>query len=271
MITVKTDSNQPLYIALADAIEEDILSNDYTIGDRYYSETELCSQTGLSRSTVRSAIQLLTNTGLLSKRRGSGTYVRRIGSKGDARRFEQQGNTTKQNIAHVFTSSTQRARDLGATPASLVLDWQIITPNADYAKFFSPLNLEDSHLIEVTRLRTVDGIPTTLERIYLPLCYSSLTRQDLSDSLYAALSQKFGVTPQAGQRSIGIAHADNREAFFLEVEPDTALLLVIDKVLDDAGAPLHISVQLSRSDRQTYIFELPFAPEAAPKIEKNQS
>lgn len=63
------------YIEIVDWIKKKIENGELTIGNRIYSENELVAIFGVSRQTVRHAISILCNEGLLERRRGSGTYI----------------------------------------------------------------------------------------------------------------------------------------------------------------------------------------------------
>ena len=60
---------------IAEMIELKIKNNEYQVGDRLPTEPNLVEMFGVSRNTVREAIQSLTNSGLLETRQGDGTYV----------------------------------------------------------------------------------------------------------------------------------------------------------------------------------------------------
>ena len=60
---------------IAEALAEAVFSGDYAIGDTIPREVDLCVSFGVSRSTVRSALQKLVNAGLLVRVSGQGTRV----------------------------------------------------------------------------------------------------------------------------------------------------------------------------------------------------
>lgn len=65
----------PLYFQLSQLIEAAILSGQLSPGDRVENEVAICERLGLSRPTVRRAIEELVGKGLLVRRRGLGTQV----------------------------------------------------------------------------------------------------------------------------------------------------------------------------------------------------
>ncbi|MEA4928655.1 MAG: GntR family transcriptional regulator [Candidatus Limiplasma sp.] len=66
---------EPKYQAVADSLRHDIATGQYSDGDALLTEAELKLKFNVSRQTVRQAIALLENDGLVMRRRGSGTYV----------------------------------------------------------------------------------------------------------------------------------------------------------------------------------------------------
>ncbi|WP_082383805.1 GntR family transcriptional regulator [Lacticaseibacillus thailandensis] len=110
-----------------------------------------------------------------------------------------------------------------------------------------------SQLINVTRLRYVNGDPFCVEYIYFTPEFASIANQNLNGSLYQVLHDKFGKTPAGGQKKFDIKKADTKEAFLLEVDRGTALMQISDFVYDQNDHPLHISRQVIRSDKYKYV------------------
>ena len=73
----------PLYHQLAALLTERIESGELSVGERLPSEPELSRQHGIGRPTVRQATELLVQRGLIERRRGSGTYVRKAEQRVD--------------------------------------------------------------------------------------------------------------------------------------------------------------------------------------------
>ncbi len=70
-----TADARPLYQRLARALREDIASGVYPVGSQLPTEVALCERYGVSRHTVREALRLLRDDGLVTSRRGAGTVV----------------------------------------------------------------------------------------------------------------------------------------------------------------------------------------------------
>jgi len=75
------NKQSPKYQLLADIIKGQITAGHYLPGDKLSSENELCIQFGYSRQTVRQALGVLEQEGMLLRQRGSGTYINAVAKK----------------------------------------------------------------------------------------------------------------------------------------------------------------------------------------------
>ncbi len=73
---IKRNSSVPLYVQLADTIRGQIKTGQIKVGDMLPSENEMIKLYGVARLTVREALSVLVNEGLLEKRHGKGTFCR---------------------------------------------------------------------------------------------------------------------------------------------------------------------------------------------------
>jgi GntR family transcriptional regulator len=257
MLKVNMSYRTPRYLALAATIRNEISSGHYRVGDRIPSEPDLCRQTGLSRSTVRNALKLLSDEKLLRRIRGSGTFV--ADGHNSTTSMAERVSIDAQAVvrAPTFHSFTSHAQSMGTRPSTQALDLRAVSPTAAQAVFFGIHPKKSRKLVEITRVRSINDEPVAIETVSLPEAYGGLTREELSGSLYEALEVHYGVGPATGTKTIDITFADERQAFLLDVVLGTALLRVEDRVLDKEGRPLHISVQALRVDRYAYGIEIP--------------
>lgn len=76
------------YETIAEDIQKRIQSGEYPADEKLPQEMELCRQYDASRITIREALDLLVNRGLITRRRGAGTYVKAIaGAASDSEKF----------------------------------------------------------------------------------------------------------------------------------------------------------------------------------------
>ena len=99
-IQVIKPTRKSLSKQIADLIEEKIRTGDYQIGDKLPTEPNLMEIFGVSRNTVREAVQSLTHSGLLETRQGDGTYVI-AQEKFQVDFFNIMNATTAQNVLEV--------------------------------------------------------------------------------------------------------------------------------------------------------------------------
>ena len=126
----------PKYISLKEKINQDILKNKYPIGSKLPTEVELAEEYGVSRSTVRQALQLLSDQGIISKRWGSGNTVL------------AKSNNDKANTVVILVSSlkTPASKEFVADATSVILKNGMVTEVYETKNHFQ---IERDHLKEL--------------------------------------------------------------------------------------------------------------------------
>jgi GntR family transcriptional regulator len=199
----------PLYYQLAEKLVAGIRSGEYAPGSRIPSEHQLAALYGIGRPTVRQAIDSLVRKGLLSRRRGSGTYVCEPPQEVDL--FSLDG-----------TSASFRKK--GLSMDSRLLGPAVLQTVADEAR--NPFAGRPSYVL--SRLTRSEKMPVLLEELYLDAdLFPDLDRVDLSgQSLSAVAAERFFLRPSGGRQNFRISYLDDARARLLEVGADTPLLLV---------------------------------------------
>ena len=199
----------PLYRQLADILMEGIRSGDYPPGARIPSEPQLAKDYGIGRPTVRQAIDVLVRQRLLSRRRGSGTYVRAPEQEIDL--FSLAGTSSafhKKGIA-VEVQLLEKTKRI-KVPAGAE------NPFVGGAAFF------------LARLNRVDGSPVLLEEIYLhPVLFKGIERMDLAGrSLSQVVESSFYMRPVGGRQTFRVNCLDPERAATMHISADTPVLVV---------------------------------------------
>lgn len=239
---IEFDSHIPYYVQLKDIIRSRIENQTWPPGERLPSEAELCTTFGVSRTVVRQALQDLTHEGLIKRRKGKGSFVA-------SRKISEQ-------LVQKLTGFYQDMVEQGHKPRTVVLSQRIVPATAEIA---ANLSLEPgTPLIEIVRLRSVQGVPIVLVTTYLPyaLC-PDLVNVDLTDqSLYAFLEQRYHLYVARGRRTIQAVLAEGQEAKLLEV-PKGAPLFRLDSTsyLSD-GRGIEYYFAFHRGDRSQFEVEL---------------
>src|SRR4051794_9172802 len=169
-VVVNRSSPVPLYFQVAEQLERAILDGSLSPGDRIANEVTLAGELGLSRPTMRQAIQLLVDKGMLVRKRGVGTQV----VHGKVRRSLE------------LTSLYDDLVQAGEKPRTEILELGRQPADQDVA---SELQVEVGDVVwSLERLRYIGDEPLALMHNYLPLSVLDLAAVDLETcGLYASL------------------------------------------------------------------------------------
>ena len=167
---------QPLYDQLVDILTEKI-DHEYRAGDMIPSERELSERYGLSRTTVRLALQELERLGLVVRQHGRGTFV-----------TDRSAKATNLMQSYSFT---EQMRAMGRDPETTILDFCEMEADKNLAEHMG-LRIGD-RIFKLKRLRSADNMPMMVERSYLPVRqFLSLKRPLLERKpLYDVIEQDF--------------------------------------------------------------------------------
>lgn len=228
--------HSPIYIRLAGRLREQIAGGQIATGEALPSERDLCAIMGASRVTVRKAIALLIEEGLLSRRQGSGTYVRP--------RIQAPGS---------FLSSF--SEDAAARGEAAETIWLV--------KLLAPATGEEAALLELprsaqiarlSRVRMAGGEPLAFENAVVPAeMLPDITK--LGTSLYAALGER-GNRPVRGHQKIRAALAGPTEASLLSIPEQTEILRIERLTRRADGRPVELTRSVYRGDRYEFVSEL---------------
>lgn len=211
-------------------IESAIHDGHLSPGDRLDGEIGLAEALGISRATMRKAIDELVRQGLLVRRHGAGTQVLPT-------RSDRPGG-----VEGLFDELKRSDR----VPTTEVIRLDVGAAEADIA---AELWLEsDDPVVHVERIRKADGVPIAVMRNWIPADLVKLTASDLErDGLYEIL-RKGGVRMRMAQQSIGAVAADSRSARLLEIKKGSPLLSIETTTYADSGRPVEVGHHEYRGD-----------------------
>ena len=228
-----TESSSPLYAQLMEQIRYDILRGAYPAGMKIPTEHELEGRYGVSRVTVRRALQELTASGMLERKQGKGTFV-----------VQQKQEVGRQGVPDFF-DACREARKLPTAGQIHVGEKEASESDRIH------LNLDpDTKILEIQRVLSADHEPVILEVNRFSMAYVWLENADLRGSIYRLL-QEYGVRAEKSIYDVSLRKATAAEAEMLHVEEGTTLLFAEQVVYDQKGRPLHTGIQLIRGDRFT--------------------
>jgi len=224
------------YEGLCDGLRREIRSK-LGPGDALDSERALVERFGVSRVTVRRALDQLDAEGLIVRIHGSGTY---------ASDSQLIGKTLR------LTSFTDDMRERGLEAGAVVLTSEVIRADTGLARL---LRLEPgSDALRLRRLRLANKQPMALEDAFIPLSlFPGIEERDLTKSLYTWFSD-YGYQVDRARQQITAVALTVEEATLLESAPGTAALRVERVSMDRLGQPLEKVASIYRSDR--YHFDI---------------
>jgi GntR family transcriptional regulator len=195
------------------------------------SEREVAQKYGVARMTVRQAVESLVAEGRLFKVAGKGTFVAR----------------PKLDLQARLTSFGEEMSRRGMTSSSSVLAFARVGANAHLARALSVEAGES--LVYLERLRNADGVPMAVERAWIPeRLVPGIADRPAPTSIYAALSQQYGLVPDWGEDVIEAAVADQELAVLLAIKTGSPVLHIERHSYADARL-LAYSVSVYRADR----------------------
>ncbi|MEW2164528.1 GntR family transcriptional regulator [Streptomyces sp. NPDC007084] len=241
-LSVDRGSPVPLYFQLAQQLEAAIERGALTPGSLLGNEIDLAGRLGLSRPTVRQAIQSLVDKGLLVRRRGVGTQVvhsqvkrpLELSSLYDDLESAGQRPATQVALNTVEPASTEVAAALGVPEAS------------------------DVHRVE--RLRLAHGEPMAYLCNYLPPGLLELDGDRMEATGLYRLMRTAGITLHSARQSVGARAATQQEGERLG-EPAGAPLLTMERTtFDDTGRAVEFGTHIYRASRYSFEFQLLVRP-----------
>jgi GntR family transcriptional regulator len=179
------------------------------VGSAIPSERKLSTDLGVSRLTVRAALDDLVREGFLVRRHGSGTFV------------------SEPKIAQqlTLTSFSEDMRRRGMAPGSRTLELQTVSAGAALGR---ALNVSpNARVVQIVRLRLADAEPISVETLHVPAALvPGLTRAQLEDSsFYELMERTYGIVIVAGMQTIEATVTNEEESRLLAVPAHSPALL----------------------------------------------
>lgn len=216
-------------------------------GDPIPSERTLCEQLGVSRPTLRSAVDELVATGLLVREHGRGMFVARA--------------KITQELAP--DRDSHRLPQASGTWASRVLDFSTVRAGARVGRRLriSPA----AQITYIARLRLVDDEPMAIEYLHVPaVLVPGLRPADMeSGDFYDLLRDRHGVRVHEAVQSIEPTVTNEEEARLIGVPVLSPALLFERLTRDAAGRPVEYVHSVYRGDRYRIVSRLTLDASAA--------
>jgi len=208
---------------------------------RLPSERELCDLFGISRITVRQALDQLVAEGRLVRSHGRGTFVAVVPVR-------------KPLLPLVGFSEDMASR--GLHPGARVVRFESTRTPAPVA---SELQLPPGQtIIVLKRVRLADGAPMAVETVHAPeRMFPGFLDENLEDqSFYGLLQRRYGVRPARASQSWQAVSCPRPDAKLLRIRTGSPVLQICRTTYDASGRPFEYLESFFRGDRYIYYSEL---------------
>ena len=183
----ETPTALPLYVQISEVLIREIASGQLLDGVRLPPERILAKQHGTTVRTLRKALAVLENNGLIESIQGSGNYVRKT-----------------PNVASVYSMFRLELLRGGGLPTAQLLTVDEIEKPGDLPKFG-----QSTRGTRIRRLRFLNQEPIAVEEIWLDLHAGKVVPADLSDSLYRYYKIRLGFWITHAEDYVSIGQVPN--------------------------------------------------------------
>jgi GntR family transcriptional regulator len=230
-----------LYSRVETVLASEIADGDLRVGDQLPTEDSLILRFGVSRITVRRAIQNLVSRGLVEIRRGKGTFV------------------AAPKIIQELTELSGFVEDmhaLGRKPTARVIGKEIVTADATVARQLALTRGE--HVVRIRRVRLADGIPLSFDETYLALEIGKkiITNNLKAEPIFSLLERKYDVPLIEAEYKLDAVPAETEVAAALKVKQRSPIFRIERTSYSTGGRPVDYERLYYRGDLVRFVTRL---------------
>jgi GntR family transcriptional regulator len=240
-----SEAQLPLYHAIAGLLRNEILTGKRRDGDRVPTIDQLATEFGVARVTIRQAVAVLADEGLLSAQQGRGTFVTARAVAPEKVRLE----STWQQLVGMLEGNKPESLEVVESTASIPADPADGSPTGSY-RFMRRLHLQhdqpycvlDIYLDRATYLKSPDRFDTAM--------------------VIPNLQNVDGLSVRSMRQTFQIASADLKISRQLGINPNAPIGLVRRVVTDDHGRIIYLGIGRYRGDLVVFETEIEIPPAA---------
>jgi GntR family transcriptional regulator len=231
-------STVALHLQCRDLLLAFIERGEIKPGEMIPPERVLCERYGLSRITVRAAIDDLVQQGVLRRAQGKGTFVTHRALPLDL---------------HKLTSFTEDMRARGKQPSSKLLELGMVQPAPRIAEALST----HSTVQRITRLRYADGQIMGLHDTYLPGAFTFQPEDFREDSsLHRLMLARYNTALVTAEETLQAIALQDDQAALLDTSPGAPALEIERISYDPEGYPVEYCLMIYRAEHYKYYARL---------------
>lgn len=230
----------PLYYQVAQILETEWLSH-YEPGSQIPTELELTTRFGVSRTTIRLAMRLLEEKGLLTRRPGKGSFLTR--PKLQVELSELTG-FVEDMVALGLESSARVIKIESITPGPPVTEHLKLPPTAQ--------------VVYIERVRLAENEPISFDVTYLPQeLGAKIVQDDLEiHPIFSLMEGKYGIPLGEADYAIEASNAPARIARLLDIPSGSPIFLIERTSYSISGEPVDYEKLHYRADKIRYHMRL---------------
>lgn len=236
MVKFEIDHNSPipLYLQIEQKLRELIKADEYQKGKLLPNEVGLSRQLGISRNTLRQAINKLVMDGLLVRKKGKGTKV--------------AGPNVSMRAMNWFSfTNVMKAKGIAIRNFELHISWE--TPNEELARFFEiPMSKK---VLKIVKLRGKMEGPFVYFISYMHPRIGLTGEEDFTKPLYELIEDSFSIVAKTSNEEVSAIFADEFIAEKLQLNVNDPVLFRKRFVLDPGGRPIEYNLGYYRGDSFT--------------------
>lgn len=224
------------YEEIAEDIRNGILNGKYGPKEQLPLEKEMCEHYGVSRITIKKAVDELVIQGLVIKRRGSGTFVKAL----------DDDDVQELSMAKQFEGFSEAHKDKKVR--SEIVNFEVIHPTEEIA---TKLKITcDDFVYYIVRARYGNDVPFVIEYTYMPIGLIPGIKNDvLLNSVYGYIEKELKLKIKSSHRVIRAMLPSELEQKWLEIDGNFPILEVEQVGFLDNGQPFEYSKAHHRSDK----------------------
>ena len=235
----------PPYVQIAEGLIAQIESGALCPGEQLPPERELSENFGVTRMTLRRALRILDEQGLIIRKHGIGTYI------------AEPKIDRKMEVVFRFNSHMQQR---GFKPRAKLINFEQIMAESSMSKdLMVPISTQ---IYSILRLRSINHEPVMLESYQIPVPrFPGLDHYDLENrSIYEILEYEYGVPIARARQSFEPVVAADFEARLLDISVGDALMMEKRLSYDVNDLPIEFGKDRYRGDRFRFVTEaVPFS------------
>ncbi|TYZ20500.1 GntR family transcriptional regulator [Selenomonas ruminis] len=229
------------YEQIAEDLRQEIRQGKYTSGDQLPLEKDMCEKYKVSRVTIKRAMDELVKQGLVTKRRGSGTFVKTLDDN-----YAKQLSISTGNQFSGF-AETYKGRHI----STKVLRFEIVHPSEEVAKKLQ-MSTQD-FVYDIIRLRILDDVPMVIEYTMMPIqLVPGIRNEILEHSIYHHIEKTLKLNIQSAHRIVRAVRSTEMEQEQMQLAPNDPILEVEQVAFFSDGHPFEYSISHHRADKSEF-------------------